>query len=146
MFIYLLPLSVGIFTILQATLNKQMSNDLGLIHSLMIGNSIILLVNIALYFWVQKSPAAFPEFFHVKASLASFKLWYIIPAFFGLGIIIGIPFSIFKVGAAKTTIILVCAQLVTSASWDLLIEKIPLTLNKVLAMLLAVGAMVLTII
>lgn len=134
---YLIPIAIGIAGILQGGVNRNMSNDIGLAHSILIGNIIIVFYSLALYIWVQKSPESFPSFIRVKESLMSFKWWYVFPSIFGFIIVAGIPYGIYKLGAVKVTVVIVAAQMLSSILWDIFIEKSPINLFKSLGLLFA---------
>lgn len=136
-FLFLIPLLIGVMSIMQGSLNRQISNELGIAHTVVLGTTIFLIFTIALYFVALKSPSSFPEFFQVKQPLSSFKLWYIFPALFGFGVVIGMPFAILKLGAVKVTVYMIAAQMVTSVIWDIWVEKISINKLKVLGIILA---------
>jgi bacterial/archaeal transporter family-2 protein len=130
----LIPLGLGVFGILQGTLNKQFAQTVGIAQATFIGCIITLIASAALYFAVKASPQFFPEFFHVKVPLLTWKWWYIVPGLFGLLIVAGLPFAFAKLGAVKVTVGLIAAQMITSSLWDVFIEHIPLSWTKLLGM------------
>jgi len=142
---YLIPIAIGFAGIFQGGVNRNMSDDIGLAQSILIGNLIIVLYSVVLYLWIQKSPESFPAFMRVKESLLSFKWWYVFPSIFGFIIVAGIPYGIFKLGAVKTTVIIVAAQMLASVLWDLFVEKTPLGLYKSLGLLFALMSMGITL-
>ena len=142
---YLIPIAVGFAGILQGGVNRNMSEDIGLAHSILIGNIIIVGYSLLLYFLVQKSPENYPSFMHVKAAITSFKWWYIFPSIFGFIIVAGIPYGIYKLGAVKVTVVIVAAQMIASVLWDIFIEKAPINLFKSLGLLFAGVSVALTL-
>lgn len=142
---YLIPIAVGIAGILQGGFNKGMSEPLGLAHGLLIGNILVLVYSLFLYFGVIKFPDLFPEYFRVKAPLSSFKWWYIIPSICGFVIISGIPMGMVKLGAVKVTVLIVVAQMVTSILWDLTVEKLPINTMKSLGLVFSLIAVACTL-
>ena len=137
----IVPLVVGCIGILQGALNRVMTNDIGLTWTALLGNFITLLVCIGFYFFVKYNPDMFPEFFRLKTF--QFKWWYVIPVIFGLLFVIGLPLGIYEIGAVKTTVGLIAAQMVTSVFWDIFIENIPLTMPKGIGILMAIGSVIL---
>lgn len=133
----LIPLTIGAVGILQGSLNSKMSGQIGLAQSILLGNVIIVFISIAFYLWARQSPTTFPEFVQVKASLFTWKWWYIFPAIFGMTVVTGLPFAIFQLGAVKVTVFLIAAQMVASVLWDLGVEKMPMTTMKSLGMFFA---------
>lgn len=139
---YLIPISVGIVSILQAGMNRQMGEDFGLFKTLLIGNVFILLLNLVL---LLGSTSWFgPEsFLSSKGSMLPFKWWYLFPGLCGLVIIIGFPLGISRLGAIKVTVTVVAVQLIASGFWDYFKESQEIGPFKILSMLLTVGAVVL---
>ncbi len=129
---YIIPLAVGAAGIIQGGLNKTMSQNMGLTMALFIGNTLVVLYSIFLYFLASKSPESVSELFKLKTSSVGFKWWYIIPSICGFIIITGIPFGISKIGAVKVTVLIVTGQMLTSIFWDVMVEKIPLNSMKAL--------------
>jgi transporter family-2 protein len=124
----ILPIALGAMGILQAALNKNMITDVGLAKMTWIGCVVTVVVAGAFYLLVKMSPSTFPEFMKIRGS--TFKWWFIIPGIFGFLFVAGLPFSIYKVGAVKTTVGLIAAQMVTSTLWDSLVEGIALSYTK----------------
>ncbi len=127
---YIIPLAVGAAGIIQGGLNKNMSQNMGLTMALFIGNTLVVLYSIFLYFLASKSPESVGELFKIKASTTGFKWWYIVPSICGFLIITGIPFGISKIGAVKVAVLIVAGQMITSIFWDIFVEKIPLNAYK----------------
>lgn len=142
---YLIPLAVGIAGILQGGVNEKISKDIGLAHGLMVGNTFVLILSILLIILTIKYPHIFPEYFKLKASFSTFRPWYLLPGLFGFIIITGIPMSIVKIGAIKTTVLIVVAQMITSIIWDLSVEKLPLNFMKSLGLFFSVIAVACTL-
>ncbi|MCF8059353.1 MAG: DMT family transporter [Bacteriovoracaceae bacterium] len=142
---FLIPIAVGVSGILQGGFNRNMSAPLGLAHSLLIGNVLVLIYSIVFYFGVLKYPEAFPDFFRARAPLSSFKWWYIIPSICGFIIISGIPFGISKIGAVKVTVLIVVAQMITSIIWDITVDKVPVNTMKALGLFFSIIAVACTL-
>lgn len=137
----IVPLFIGCIGILQGALNRLMTNDIGLTWMALLGNAVTLLVCIGFYFFVKANPELFPDFVRLKEF--QFKWWYIIPGIFGFLFVVGLPLGIYEVGAVKTTVGLIAAQMVTSVLWDVFIENIPLTMTKGFGILMAIGSVIL---
>ncbi|MEC7275094.1 MAG: DMT family transporter [Bdellovibrionota bacterium] len=142
---YLIPIAVGVSGILQGGFNRNMSDNLGLSHALLLGNILVLLYSVFLLIGVFKFPEALPEMFRLKAPLTEFKWWYIIPSICGFIIITGIPLGISKIGAVKVTVLIVVAQMVTSILWDLFVEKLPVNAMKTLGLFFSLIAVACTL-
>lgn len=133
----LIPLILGTVGILQAGLNRNMSNDLGLTTTALFGNFVTLLASTILLILIKTTPDSFPPFFQLKSSLANFKWWYIVPGIFGFLFVIGLPWGIYKIGAVKVTVGLIAAQMIAGVLWDIYVEKIPVNTMKILGILTA---------
>lgn len=133
----LIPLLLGTVGILQAGLNRNMSNDLGLTTTALFGNFVTLLASTILLIAIKTTPESFPSFFHLKSSITNFKWWYIVPGIFGFLFVIGLPWGIYKIGAVKVTVGLIAAQMIAGVLWDLYVEKIPVNTMKILGILSA---------
>jgi len=131
-----IPLILGFATIIQATLNKQAAKSFGLTQVAVITNAISFSISITLLFLVIKYPDFFPDIFKVK-KIENFNFLYILPGIFGISIVIGIPWAISNLGAVKVTILLITAQIISSFAWDIFVENIPTTTNKLIGSLLA---------
>lgn len=142
---FLIPIAVGISGILQGGFNRNMSNQLGLAQALLLGNILVLLYSIILYFAVAKFPESLPEMFRLRAPLTSFKWWYIFPSLFGFIIISGIPLGISKIGAVKVTVLIVVAQMITSILWDIFVDHLPINAMKGLGLLFSLVAVACTL-
>lgn len=142
---FLIPIAIGVSGILQGGLNLKMSESLGLVHSLLIGNSLVLIYSLIIYFFVLKSPESVPEFFRIRAPMTAIKWWYVIPSIFGLMIISGIPIGIYRLGAVKVTVLIVVAQMVTSITWDIFVDKVPMNTMKTLGLFFSLIAVACTL-
>jgi transporter family-2 protein len=137
-----IPIFLGMATILQAAINKNISHELGLAHAALLGNFLVFIFSIIFVALVYFCPEWFPGFLHLKAPISSFKWWYLFPAFFGFCIVAGLPFAFYKLGAVQVTVFLIATQLVSSALWDYKMENIPLDPQKILGILLALASMI----
>lgn len=132
------PLFIGFIGILQGALNRVMTQDIGLTWMALLGNFVTLVVCVGFYFFAKANPELFPDFVRLKEF--QFKWWYVIPGIFGFLFVVGLPIGIYEVGAVKTTVGLIAAQMVTSVFWDVFVENISLTVPKGIGILMAIGS------
>lgn len=132
-----LPLIIGCFGILQGTMNRLVSNYIGVSQASLITNLGSLIICIIFYYFVKSYSQLFPDLYQIKAPLTTYKWWFLFPPLFGFIIIAGIPFAIAKLGAVKVTVGLIAAQMVTSVVWDIFVEDISLNLLKVIGIFFA---------
>ena len=62
----LIPIFLGVASILQGAMNKNISQHLGLAQTTLIGNALVLLFSFAFLALVYFQPQLFPQFFHIK--------------------------------------------------------------------------------
>ncbi|MDC1174520.1 DMT family transporter [Bacteriovoracaceae bacterium] len=134
----LIPMLIGAIGILQGSINRQMSNEVGLSTALVFGNVITLVISIVFYYLVYISPNSYPSFFLPRSITNNFQWWYLLPGLFGFVIITALPYAIFKLGAVQVTLFLITAQIVTSCFWDVIVEKITVSPNKIIGIILAI--------
>jgi transporter family-2 protein len=133
----LLPLLIGCFGILQGTINRQVATTIGMAQAALITNVGTVIICIGFYFFTKYFAHLFPDLFHIKAPITTYKWWYILPPIFGFLIVAGIPFAIDKLGAVKVTVGLIAAQMVTSILWDIMVEGISLNIMKIIGIIFA---------
>lgn len=139
-----IPLLVGTIVIFQGVTNKAIGNNIGLGKAVLINAFITLILATALQYFISNYPGSFPKIFVSKTpGSLDFKWWYIIPGICGLLIILGFPFAIYHLGAAKATILIIAAQVIVSTLWDIYVGKVPITTYKAIAAALALGSVLL---
>lgn len=136
----ILPLLLGSIGILQGALNRSMSTTIGLTWMCLLGNVITLVTCFVFYAVVKTSPDTFPEFVRLKEF--TFKWWYIFPGIMGFMFVAGLPLAIYKIGAVKTTVGLIAAQMITSVLWDQFIEGLTINMTKGLGIVFALLSVV----
>ncbi len=126
----LIPLAVGAMTVLQGTLNRQMSESMGLGSAIFLNSVVVVALVPAFYALVRAQPSWLPAIFAGSPDLSRVAWWMIVPGIFGFCIIAGIPWAISRVGAARVFVGIVVAQLVVSLLWDALVAGQPVTLAR----------------
>ena len=139
----LIPLSVGAMTVLQGTINRHMSQSVGLGSAIVLNSALVMALAAGVYALGRARPGLLPPIFEGELALSKLSWWMVFPGVFGLCIIAGIPWAISKLGAARVFVGIVVAQLVASMMWDTLIAGKPLTAARVLGGLLAVAGVAL---
>ncbi|MBL4817620.1 MAG: DMT family transporter [Deltaproteobacteria bacterium] len=134
LFYFLAPVAIGVMSVLQNTLNKQISQQYGLALILLVNAAIILGAAGVLFLLAQTIPDRLGPFQAGVGAAFEWKWWYIFPGLFGFSVIFGIPTCMNKLGALTVFISFVTAQVVTSMVWDTWVDGLPLTVTK------AVGA------
>lgn len=134
---FLIPIYIGVVGLLQGSLNKEMSLEIGAAHSVLIGMIISVILGVGFYFVVKLNPGYFSDFYIIKKGLDAWQWWYIFPGILGFTIVLLLPHGIHAMGAVKFTILLVAAQMIFSVCWDIWVEKMPISTFKWLGMFFA---------
>ncbi len=133
----LVPWVIGIVSVLQAALNRRIAASWGLIPTALLNASIFLLLAAICYAWAVTGRGPFADW-ALPLSLRDMKWFWVLPGFFGLLIVLGLPWSIARVGALTTFIVLVASQMLASAVWDRLVEGLPISGTRLFGALLAI--------
>lgn len=126
----LIPLAIGAMTVLQGTLNREMSHSMGLGSAIFLNSVIVMALGAAFYALVRLSPSVLPPIFAGVPDYSRLALWMVIPGIFGFCIIAGIPWAISQLGAARVFVVIVVAQLVVSLLWDAFLGGHTVTLAR----------------
>ena len=138
-----IPIVVGAMTVLQGGLNRQLGGTMGLAAAVLLTCAVTTVIGAALYGWVRFAPDSAPEFFQGDFRWASLRWWMIIPGICGFAVVIGIPWAIPQLGAAKVFVGIVAAQLLGSVLWDALFEdRTPTTLKIVGVVTTLIGVLI----
>ena len=143
MFYFILPVLVGAASVLQNTLNKRISESMGLALALLINSVVVLVFSAILFIVVRLLPdSSLPELFRQKGGWSWSDPKLLIPSFCGFLIIAGAPWAISRIGATKVFILMIVAQILVSLLWDYWAESLPVSpLRLVGAALTLVGAL-----
>ncbi|MES2504062.1 MAG: DMT family transporter [Myxococcota bacterium] len=142
-FYFLAPIAIGVMSVLQNTLNKQLSQQFGIAMVLLINAFVILLTVGALLAFAQNFPERVGGFIAGNGTPFQFKWWYIFPGLFGFSVIFGIPVCMNQIGALAVFISFVTAQVVTSLVWDVVVDGMPLTMTKLVGAAIALAGVIL---
>jgi len=138
-----IPVVVGAMTVLQGGLNKQLGGSMGLAAAALLTCAVTTIIGAALYGWVRFAPDTAPTFFQGDFNVSALRWWMVIPGICGFAVVVGIPWAIPQLGAAKVFVGMVAAQLVGSMLWDALIEeKTPTTLKIIGVVTTLIGVVI----
>lgn len=122
--IYLLfPFLVGLCTVVQGALNREISEKWGLSWALVWTSIVVLVLTLIM---------TVTPYFPGKITWSDYKWWYVIPGLCGFLIIVGIPFSIGKIGALNTFLVIIASQIIVSGAWDRIVEGMTLSWTRML--------------
>lgn len=130
-------LCIGAFAVLQAGLNRRIGAQSDLFRATVLNGITFLAVatvvwRVAVHFELTSSGPLF--------NVEAIRWWWILPGFLGCSLVIGLPFAISRIGALKTFVVLVAAQILFGAVWDRIVEQSTITPVRIAAAGLAIGA------
>jgi uncharacterized membrane protein YdcZ (DUF606 family) len=108
------PIAIGLSVVLQGTFNREMAMNFGLASAVLLNAAVFLLVSIALFAVGKFSPQFLPDFIQPRSSDAPFSLVYLLPGIFGFFIVLGVPWSLEKLGPSDTFLFLIISQILLS--------------------------------
>ncbi len=132
-FSILLPLVVGFSIVLQGTLNRAYSGNIGM-GSAIFMNGVVFFVASILY-WYFNQTANF--------DWGQITVWHVLPGIFGFLIVLLTPLSIGAIGATLTFSLIIASQLILSLAIESMQTKSLPSINVLGGVLLLVaGAIV----
>lgn len=136
------PFVLGVVAVLQATLNREIAAHTGLAVATTLNMAVatVCALGFAVYCAARGEQTGFLQW-HADAS--AFRAWWLVPGLVGFLIVLGLPWSVQRIGALSTFVALVGAQMLASALWDRYATGIPLTAPRVLGALCTVAGVVL---
>jgi bacterial/archaeal transporter family-2 protein len=143
--IYIVPLLIGIFGILQGALLKNVALEIGVAHAILIALAIYFFLGIILFILVSNNPQVLPAFYAVKYPVTYFKWWYLVPGIIGFFIVLFFPQAMNQLGAVKVTILIIAGQIITSTFWDFFIDHISFTPFKFWGIIFAILSLIFTV-
>ena len=113
----LFPFVLGIAAVLQATLNKEIATHTGLAAATATNMAIAAVLAFVFAFWCATRGGA-SGLLRWSFDLSAFRAWWLVPGAIGFVLVLGLPWSVQRMGALSTFVALVGAQMLTSALWD----------------------------
>lgn len=139
----LLTIFIGLSSVIQAGLNRQMSTPWGLPSTVLL-NAIMFLLASAIYFALAKGGwVTFPEALQERRGFENWQWWYLLPGLLGFVFVIGLPYAIARIGALQVFVGLVVAQMVGGLLWDRFVEGLDWSVSRIAGATLAVIAVLL---
>lgn len=131
-FYYAIPLVLGVMVVLQGGMNRHLGSLWGLSTAVFLNAAVLFLLSALFYGMLRWSPESFPEFLRPRASETPPAWWYLIPGLCGFCMILGLPWAMHSIGAAKSFILLITAQICAGLVWDFAISGVSPSLWKLL--------------
>lgn len=139
----LLTIFIGLSSVVQAGLNRQMSTPWGLPSTVLLNAIMFLLASVAYYLFAKNGWVAFPDALKERQGFEQWQWWYLLPGLLGFIFVIGLPFAIARIGALQVFVGLVVAQMLGGLLWDRFIEGLDWSWSRILGASLAVVAVLL---
>ena len=105
---------LGTAAVMQAGMNRQILEHWGVLPAVLLNSLVFLSISLSLYWISSLFPTLFPASFKLPTAFSNFKWWYFLPGLFGFLLVMGLPIAISYIGATKTFIYLVIAQMISS--------------------------------
>jgi uncharacterized membrane protein YdcZ (DUF606 family) len=134
-----IPLVLGCLAVLQSGLNRILTESWGLPVTVAFNSLTLLGCSAIILALVKWFPQFFPASFNLPESLGSFRWWWLIPGICGYAIVMGLPYGIAKIGAGKTFLGLVVAQIIAGVLWDHFMEDRAAGMLKILGSLICIA-------
>jgi len=138
----LVPIVLGVLTVLQATFNRHIARVWGLPPAAML-NTLVALILCSAFVAYGVWRGAESGASRVTFDPGLMRAWWLLPGCFGCALVVGLPWAVARLGALPVFVGLVGAQVVTSALWDRLVDGAPLSGPRLAGALLAVASVVL---
>ncbi len=142
-FSIVMVLLLGSAAVIQAGINRHILEYWGILPAVLLNTLVLLFITLVLYGVSALYPTLFGNSFKLSSAFSHFKWWYFLPGFFGFCLVMGLPLAISELGATKTFVYLIIAQMLTSLIWDMVQESMPLSLIRLIAVFLAVASIIL---
>lgn len=113
-FYFFLPIALGVSVVLQASLNKEIALQYGLISTVLLNAAVLFVLSAIFYGIAKTSPDLFPDFFQPKSSTQSLRLLDLVPGICGFFIVLGLPWSLARLGPSNTFLLFIAVQIVLS--------------------------------
>jgi len=111
----LVPIALGICSVLQAGLNKKAALKFDLSSAAFMNSAVLFVISALLFFATAKKS-------ELVAS-GAVEIWNFLPGLLGICLVAGIPWAISKWGTTPVFVGLMASQVISSLVWDLAIEK-----------------------
>lgn len=129
----------GMLGVAQAGFNKVIGDSWGFSASLLLNGFVFLGCNALLFAAVHFYPKSFASEYLIQGNWQQFRWWWLAPGIFGFFLVLGLAYSVLKIGATQTFVISVAAQIVFGVLWDMGIENRPVALTRLAGAALAFG-------
>ncbi len=139
---FVVPFVLGIAAVLQATLNRQIATHSGLAAATTLNMAVAAGCAIAFAAWCATRGAA-DGLMRWSPHLSTFRSWWLVPGIVGFLIVLGLPWSVQRIGALSTFVALVGAQMLTSALWDHFAGSVPLSTTRIAGALCTIAGVAL---
>ncbi len=135
---YLSSIALSAILIIQPFLNKRLYDQLAPSTITVVNNFLSFVF--AFIYLVFYAILNRKHLVYFTTNLNQFSWWWCVPGLCGFFIVAGLPYCFAKLGAFKTTLILVSGQIIISLLLDYFANSIPLSYAKVAAAILGIAS------
>ena len=142
--ILLVPVTVGTVVVLQAGINRLVATRYGLPVAVLLNASMFLATAAGLWAFARWRGTGMPPGLGLPPDAPPFQLqaWYLIPGICGFLAVLGGPLAMAQLGALRTFVVVIAAQVVASAAWDWAVLHQPPGWQRVTGGALAVAGVI----
>lgn len=119
---FLFPVLAGLSIVLQGTLNRQVSTQIGLASTVFVNGLVFLFFTGGLWFLIRYGFISGGSLFVAKP-IETLGWLEILPGIFGCFIVYMTPLAITHLGPNLTFSIIICTQLAVSVVWESIEQK-----------------------
>jgi uncharacterized membrane protein YdcZ (DUF606 family) len=130
------PALLGAMVVFQAGLNRKIAAQWSFPSAVLLNSLVLFSAATTLCTLIVLKPEWFPSVLKFQVDLKSFAPWFVLPGLIGLCLVFGAPWAIARWGAIHTFVLLMSAQLATSIFWDIKIEGIGVSKEKLVGVAL----------
>ncbi len=141
---YVLPAILGFAVVLQSGMNRKIAGLYTLPIATLLNCLILTSLGVGVY-WLSRRLSTGESGETFVRALSKFQWWYVVPGACGFALITGLPYSVSRIGAMKTFLVFLVAQIIFSLLWDAYFEGYVISTAKILGMAIALLGVVVVI-
>lgn len=139
-----LSILAGMFAVVQAGINKMISQSWGFSSALLLNGIVFLVFNLMLFAIVWSQPRFFPGEYVIQGRLSDFRLWWIVPGLCGFMLVSSLVIAMSKIGALQTFVICIASQILCSMMWDYFVSGKELSTARLVGAAVTMAGAVIT--
>ena len=137
--LYSLPIAIGFAAVVQGGLNQDIMKRWGIAGAVLLSNLQVLIWSLGLWLIARYATTLLSNAWRPTQESLDFYWWYLIPGLCGIFIVAGIPIAIDKLGAGKTFMAILLAQIIGGVIWDYFAAGKGISARQVAGIFVAAG-------